>query len=215
MNVREVRRLALALPEATEEPHFHLASFRVKGKIFATVAPDGSYMNVFVDDEQRELMVTVDPKAYESLKWGKIAYLHVHIGGRQSQRRENAAARGVGAQGAEETAGAVRLGSAEGSRDANDGSSNRQRGHCRRAARWFGSLGLSRRPSLHDAPARLPAEPVAEPVARGTRQPQRRRRPSPPAAQEPPSPNRLRARRRRHRPRRCRVRLRRRRWRSC
>ena len=79
MNVSEVRRLALALPEATEEPHFHLASFRVKGKIFATVAPDGSYMNVFVDDEQREIMVTVDPKAYETLKWGKIGYLHVHL----------------------------------------------------------------------------------------------------------------------------------------
>jgi hypothetical protein len=79
MNVREVRRLALALPEATEEPHFHLTSFRVKGKIFATVAPDGSYMNVFVDDEQREIMVTVDPQTYETLKWGKIGYLHVHL----------------------------------------------------------------------------------------------------------------------------------------
>lgn len=79
MNVREVRRLALSLPEATEEPHFHLSSFRVKGKIFATVAPDGSFMNVFVDDAQREIMVTVDPKAYESLKWGKTSYLHVHI----------------------------------------------------------------------------------------------------------------------------------------
>jgi hypothetical protein len=71
--------LALALPEATEEPHFHLTSFRVGGKIFATVAPDGSYMNVFVDDEQREMMVTVDPKTYETLKWGKIGYLHVHL----------------------------------------------------------------------------------------------------------------------------------------
>jgi hypothetical protein len=79
VNVREVRRLALSLPEATEEPHFHLSSFRVKGKIFATVAPDGSFMNVFVDDAQREIMVTVDPKAYESLKWGKMSYLHVHI----------------------------------------------------------------------------------------------------------------------------------------
>ena len=79
MNIRAVRRLALALPEATEEPHFHLTSFRVQGKIFATVAPDGSYMNVFVDDEQRELMVTVDPKSYESLTWGKMAYLHVHL----------------------------------------------------------------------------------------------------------------------------------------
>jgi hypothetical protein len=79
VNVRSVRRLALALPEATEEPHFHLSSFRIKGKIFATLAPDGSFMNVFVDDEQREIMVNVDPAAYESLRWGKIAYLHVHL----------------------------------------------------------------------------------------------------------------------------------------
>ena len=88
MNVAAVRRLALALPEASEEPHFHLTSFPVKGKIFATAAPDGSYMNVFVDDEEREIMVRVDPKAYETLTWGKIAYLHVHL--------KNAKARDVG-----------------------------------------------------------------------------------------------------------------------
>jgi hypothetical protein len=79
VNVREVRRLALALPEATEQPHFHLTSFRVKSKIFATVAPDGSYMNVFVDDALREIMVSVDPKAYETQWWGKSGYLHVHL----------------------------------------------------------------------------------------------------------------------------------------
>ena len=79
MKLAAVRRLALALPETSEQPHFHLSSFRVKGKVFATVAPDGSFMNVFVDDAQREIMITVDPKAYESLKWGKIAYLHVHL----------------------------------------------------------------------------------------------------------------------------------------
>jgi len=79
MKLEDVRRFALSLPESTEEPHFHLTSFRVKGKIFATAAPDGSYMNVFVDDEQREIMVNVDPKAYETLKWGKIGYLHVHL----------------------------------------------------------------------------------------------------------------------------------------
>ena len=80
MNVKQVRRLALSLPEASEEPHFHLASFRVKRKIFATLAPDGSYLNVFVDDTLREVMVAVDPKAYETLWWGKNAYLHVHVG---------------------------------------------------------------------------------------------------------------------------------------
>jgi len=79
VNVEAVRRLALALPEATEEPHFERTSFRVRGKIFATADPGGSYMNVFVDDEQREIMVRVDPKAYETLTWGKIAYLHVNL----------------------------------------------------------------------------------------------------------------------------------------
>ncbi|HEX7237651.1 MAG TPA: MmcQ/YjbR family DNA-binding protein [Gammaproteobacteria bacterium] len=79
MKISDVRRLALKLPEATEEPHFERTSFRVRGKIFATAEPDGSYMNVFVDDEQREIMVRVDPKVYETLTWGKIAYLRVHL----------------------------------------------------------------------------------------------------------------------------------------
>ena len=79
MNIGQARRFALALPEATEAPHFHLTSFRVKGKIFATADPDGSFMNIFVDDQQREVIVAVDPKAYETLKWGKTGYLHVHL----------------------------------------------------------------------------------------------------------------------------------------
>jgi hypothetical protein len=31
------RQLAVAFPDAEEQPHFHLASFRVKKKIFATL----------------------------------------------------------------------------------------------------------------------------------------------------------------------------------
>lgn len=31
------RQLALSFPHAEEQPHFHLASFRVKNKIFATL----------------------------------------------------------------------------------------------------------------------------------------------------------------------------------
>jgi len=34
------RKLALAFPEATEAPHFEKTSFRVRGKIFATLAPE-------------------------------------------------------------------------------------------------------------------------------------------------------------------------------
>ena len=49
MKLAAVRRFALSLPETTEEPHFDLASFRVKGKIFATVPPDEKHLHVFVD----------------------------------------------------------------------------------------------------------------------------------------------------------------------
>ena len=79
MKIADVRRLALALPEATEAPHFERTSFRVREKIFATVDPDGRGMNVFVDDEQREIMTKVDPQAYETRVWGKSGYLHVHL----------------------------------------------------------------------------------------------------------------------------------------
>jgi hypothetical protein len=79
VKIADVRRLALALPEATEAPHFDRTSFRVRDKIFATVDPDGAGMNVFVADEQREIMVKVDPKAYETRMWGKSGYLHVRL----------------------------------------------------------------------------------------------------------------------------------------
>ena len=78
MKIADVRRLALALPEATEAPHFDRTSFRVRDKIFATVDPDGSGMNIFVADEQREIMTKVDPQAYETRMWGKSGYLRCH-----------------------------------------------------------------------------------------------------------------------------------------
>ena len=71
MKIDRVRKLALSLPEATEEPHFTYSSFRVGGKIFATVPPEETHMHVFVDDEQRDLMVSVGPETYEKLWWGK------------------------------------------------------------------------------------------------------------------------------------------------
>ena len=37
VNIETFRKLALSLPDTEEQPHFHLASFRVKKKIFATL----------------------------------------------------------------------------------------------------------------------------------------------------------------------------------
>lgn len=66
-----VRQYALSLPETTEEPHHSYGSFRVRGKIFATVPPGGEHLHVFVDDERREMALAMFPSDYENLWWGK------------------------------------------------------------------------------------------------------------------------------------------------
>ena len=73
MKLAAVRRFALSLPEATEEPHFDLASFHVKGKIFATVPPGQKHLHVFVDGAVLDVLPAAQPKAYEKLFWGKLS----------------------------------------------------------------------------------------------------------------------------------------------
>jgi hypothetical protein len=46
ITIEQVRKAALELPEVEEEPHFHLTSFRVKNKIFATIHADKNYVMV-------------------------------------------------------------------------------------------------------------------------------------------------------------------------
>jgi hypothetical protein len=71
MKFEQVRRIAMALPSVTEEPHFDYSSFRVGRKIFATVPPDGEHLHVFVDEEQRQIALALEPAAVEILPWGK------------------------------------------------------------------------------------------------------------------------------------------------
>ncbi len=65
-----VRRLALSLPETTEAPHHDLTSFRVAGKIFATMPPEGDRVNVFLDDDETSACCAEFPGAIEELWWG-------------------------------------------------------------------------------------------------------------------------------------------------
>jgi hypothetical protein len=73
MKAADVRRAALALPGVVEAPHFKAASFRVGGKIFATLMPEGDVLNVFVAEEQRETALALHPEAVEKLFWGNKA----------------------------------------------------------------------------------------------------------------------------------------------
>ena len=66
-----VRKYALSLAGVTEQPHFHLCSFRVAGKIFATMDENQKLLNVFVDEETRETYLAAHPGCCRKLWWGK------------------------------------------------------------------------------------------------------------------------------------------------
>jgi len=80
MTLDEVRALALALPEATEEPHFDMTSWRVRGKLFATAPPSGDRLHVFVGEDDVSASVAEDAGVFEALWWGqRLSGLRVNL----------------------------------------------------------------------------------------------------------------------------------------
>jgi hypothetical protein len=71
LRVATVRKHALSLPEVTEQPHFDYTSFRVRGKIFATVPPDEKHVHVFVAVAHRKPFLAMYPQYIAELTWGK------------------------------------------------------------------------------------------------------------------------------------------------
>jgi hypothetical protein len=70
MTSEDARRLALALPEVAEQDHHGRPSFRVGGKIFATLW-DEQHMNVMLDESGILTAVQSDPEACAERWWGK------------------------------------------------------------------------------------------------------------------------------------------------
>jgi hypothetical protein len=66
-----VRKLALSFPETTEQPHHDMTSFCVRGKIFATMPPEGGRLHVFLDEDEVAAYCGVFPSAVQELWWGK------------------------------------------------------------------------------------------------------------------------------------------------
>ena len=60
----------MALPETVEQDHWGNPSFRVHGRIFATV-PDADHVNVMIDAFDVEWVVRENPESCEELWWGK------------------------------------------------------------------------------------------------------------------------------------------------
>jgi hypothetical protein len=70
MTPDDARRLALALPEVVEQDHHGRPSFRVGGKIFATLWDD-AHMNVMLDEPGIRTAVQDKSTACEEFWWGK------------------------------------------------------------------------------------------------------------------------------------------------
>ena len=81
IHARDVRALALALPETSEEDHHGKPSFRVRGHVFATL-PDGEHLNLMIDPMDVDGVVRHAPEVCEPLLWGKEVRgvrVHMHV----------------------------------------------------------------------------------------------------------------------------------------
>ena len=81
------RKLALALPEAEEQPHFDKPSFRVRGKIFATLsAPDARVTLKLAPADQMALtMLNGDAIRAVEGYWGRRGWTEVKLEGTHAE----------------------------------------------------------------------------------------------------------------------------------
>jgi hypothetical protein len=83
----EFRRLALSLPETSEGAHQRHPDFRVGGKIFATLGPDGEWGMVKLPTDRQASRVSQQPKVFEPFNgaWGRQGATKIHLAFAESE----------------------------------------------------------------------------------------------------------------------------------
>ncbi len=71
---QHARTLALALPGASEAPHFHRVAFRTPRKIFATLDASAIDLNLLFDPDLRDFYCEQAPHAFAPVPggWGRM-----------------------------------------------------------------------------------------------------------------------------------------------
>ncbi len=93
MTSDDFRRLALALPGATESAHMGHPDFRVNAKIFATLHyPDENWGMVKLSPEQQDSFVQSDPNTFVPVKgaWGRQGCTNVRLKAAEASSVEDA-----------------------------------------------------------------------------------------------------------------------------
>jgi hypothetical protein len=80
VNADDLRRLALALPEAEEKSHFDKPDFRVRGTIFATLK-NPRIAVVKLTREQQEVMAAAEPDIFTPVAggWGAKGWTEIYL----------------------------------------------------------------------------------------------------------------------------------------
>jgi hypothetical protein len=84
MTAEQFRSMALSLPEAVESAHMHHPDFRVKGRIFATLAyPNNKSAVVKLTPEQQKHFVRNAASVFQPVTgaWGRRGYTQVNLAG--------------------------------------------------------------------------------------------------------------------------------------
>ncbi|WP_439817434.1 MmcQ/YjbR family DNA-binding protein [Zavarzinia sp. CC-PAN008] len=77
----DLRRLALAQPDAVESSHMGTADFRVKGRIFATLHAEAGHAVVKLDPMAQEALCAAEPAALSPVPgaWGAKGWTRIHL----------------------------------------------------------------------------------------------------------------------------------------
>lgn len=69
------------MPDAVEAPHFELASFRLGGKIFATMSEKDARAMVKLTPEQQEMLTAAEPEVFQCIPnaWGDKGATWMHL----------------------------------------------------------------------------------------------------------------------------------------
>lgn len=81
IKIDTLRKIALSLPDTTEQPHFEKTSFRVGKKIFATLDVDNMIACLKLTVNEQDLFSLYDKSAIYPVpnKWGKQGWTYVNL----------------------------------------------------------------------------------------------------------------------------------------
>lgn len=81
ISIEQARKAALSLPETEEKPHFHLTSFRIKNKIFATIHADKNYLMVKLSAVDQSVFCSFDKDVIFPVPggWGRQGATFVNL----------------------------------------------------------------------------------------------------------------------------------------